>query len=531
MNKKILKTLLILGVIGLSSCETNNVSASSKPSVGESTTDKTSNTLPSDSAIPSIVPSTSMDDTPSNSEQTKDNETKHTDSLRFNNEYVGKNFLIDGIGEATYRSHVDGDITSFYIGDDDSKEAINVRYLGVDTPKSTGIVEPWGIEASEFTQRIVSTAKLIVLENDYDTFDKVDSTGNRYFGFVWYSMDGNPSNLRLLNLELVELGFSRNHFQVDSTKCPYRSYFIEAENDAKSKGLRIFEGVNDSDVAEISIFELRRNSEKYLASADGGTSTRRQLRIKALVVGMIGDNLILRDLERDLNQKGSDMLEGIYAYAGYNSMLLNTVKVGDVVRFYCYASIIKGALQLSDLNENSIKKPFEIFREYRDSNGNPSIEKVRNDYPEADDQPYEMDTSTFDASLKNNTRYGDFKDYDGKLVKTRITVRLIENGDYDEYGDIISGSDVSSYYKEDANGNYICYANSKARYYSNTEGEKYLTLTLRVDGTQYPHVYPSYFVPGHTYECYGYLSTFFGESYQLMLLNNTQSYYIVDVTD
>jgi len=457
--------------------------------------------------------------------------TEQTDKLKLSRSYEGKNFIEDGIGVATFRSHTDGDTTNWWVG----TEKIKMRYLGVNTPESTAKIEPWGLAASEYTKSKTSTAKLIVLENDVGVFGKMDNNGTRYLGFVWYSMSGDPADLRLLNLELVELGYSLNQVQKRSELCPYYDYFVAAENHARACSAKIFGEKDESfdytkSVYSITIYELQKNYATYgKVEADNEeglpASSGKQLRIKGLVVGMIGDNMVLRDLELDANdQEEGDMLASIYAYAGYNTSLAGSVKVGDIVQFYCRATKFNGTMQLSDLETSFIHrtKPFKVLDH---------IEGPTEIYPQANLEPYEMDTSTFNPANVNGTRYGDFVPYAYKFVKTRITIRMIESGDYDEDGEIIQGTEFTSYYKEDDNRNYTCYGNAQVSYNAGGNyGTQYLTLNIRVDGSAYPRIEPEFFQVDHTYECYGYLAPYF-EKYQLMLFNNTNANYVVDVTD
>ena len=343
--------------------------------------------------------------------------TTVTDNFHLNRSYENKVFTQDGIGVATFRSHTDGDTTNWWIG----TEKIKFRYLGVNTPESTAKMEPWGLPASQFTKEKTSKAKLIVLENDVEAYGKMDNNNVRYLGFVWYSMDGNPENLRCLNLELIELGYSLNQIFEDTPLCPYYKTFAAAEEHARAVKIRIF-GQKDptfdysDDVVTISLFELRRNYYKYGKVEEDNEegldpSAGKQLRIRGLVVGMIGDNMILRDLQRykeeDENgqiifeQEEDDMLAGIYCYAGYNTSLAGSVKVGDIVFFYCRANKFNGTMQLSDIKTSFTdrKRPF-----IKEGNilENPALLET---YPEATIEPYEMDTTTFDTSYQGDTRY------------------------------------------------------------------------------------------------------------------------------
>ena len=103
-------------------------------------------------------------------------------------------------------THIDGDTTHFQVDrsiDDTGK--IKARYLGVDTPESTGDIEEWGKKASQFTKDSLASASSIILEADGDqwTFD----TNGRYLCWVWYKPAGSE-DYRLLNLELLQEGLA-----------------------------------------------------------------------------------------------------------------------------------------------------------------------------------------------------------------------------------------------------------------------------------------------------------------------------------
>jgi hypothetical protein len=62
--------------------------------------------------------------------------------------------------------------------------------LGIDTPESTGQIEPWGKPASIYTKSKLQNAKEIVLESDEVGTPVFDSTGERYLAWVWYRNEG-----------------------------------------------------------------------------------------------------------------------------------------------------------------------------------------------------------------------------------------------------------------------------------------------------------------------------------------------------
>ena len=66
-----------------------------------------------------------------------------------------------GVGLVTIDQYIDGDTVHFW---NYSKNTIlKVRFLGIDTPESTGKIEPWGKPASIYTKTKLATAEAIAL--------------------------------------------------------------------------------------------------------------------------------------------------------------------------------------------------------------------------------------------------------------------------------------------------------------------------------------------------------------------------------
>ena len=64
------------------------------------------------------------------------------------NDYASKNFLTDGYGRVDLVRKIDGDTAHFYVHGTKTN-LIKSRYNCIDTPESTGMLEPWGHGASE----------------------------------------------------------------------------------------------------------------------------------------------------------------------------------------------------------------------------------------------------------------------------------------------------------------------------------------------------------------------------------------------
>lgn len=129
---------------------------------------------------------------------------------------------------AEFVRHVDGDTTVLRI---DGKEQ-KVRFLLVDTPetvKPKTKVQPFGLEASNRTKELLSTASEITFE--YDKGDRTDRYG-RTLGYIF--VDGT-----LLQKTLVREGLARVAY-VKEPNTKYLSELEQAQEQAKSESLGIW---------------------------------------------------------------------------------------------------------------------------------------------------------------------------------------------------------------------------------------------------------------------------------------------------
>lgn len=133
---------------------------------------------------------------------------------------VGKRF------EVTLEKCVDGDTAWFNINGEKTK----VRFLYIDTPESTKEVEPYGVEASNYTKESLINAKKIELElnMDGDSNDKYDRL------LAWVFVDGELLQEKLARQGLVEKFYD---YGINYT---YKSEIIEADKEAKNKRCGIY---------------------------------------------------------------------------------------------------------------------------------------------------------------------------------------------------------------------------------------------------------------------------------------------------
>jgi len=164
--------------------------------------------------------------------------------------------------EVTVKSYIDGDTTHFYVPSAISDTGVlKARYMGINTPESTGKIEEWGKKASNFTKEKLSTAESIYVESDNDQWN-VDSTGGRHLVWVWYKPEG-AADYRCLNLELIQNGLSISCGTVEDR---YGEQATAAFQQAKLNKLNVFSGQKDpeffyGDAYEIDMKHLRTNVE------------------------------------------------------------------------------------------------------------------------------------------------------------------------------------------------------------------------------------------------------------------------------
>ena len=531
-------------------------------------------------------------------------ETPVTDKLEFAqaNDLAGKKFAgdegttLDHYGLVTLRSCTDGDTANFtqdgYVDASKSLVTIKTRFLGVNTPESTAKVEPWGKKASLFTKHVLEEAQAdadknntqnIALITDVSVFGERDSSGNRWLAFVWYRKTA-TSKWRNLNLELVELGYSKNQLFEDSKMCDYRPSFEKAEANAIKCGIRVH-GQNDEDydytstTYEYSLWGVIHHYNEIGITDEG--SSGYQLIVTAMVVGMAGDNLYLRDVLIDQEQYEKEgekaQLAGLYAYAGFSSSLCSTLQaaskmfgydgtgIGLIVRFYCRATTYSNNIQLSDLKtETSGKTAIKFITDsnwdtQKFSNGTKAIDcfSWSHEYAqkgedlkfadlEKDIGSVAIDRSKISTENGNqDCLYPDLLVYQYQWVDTEIEIRYVTSGDDDDQDGGSLRAETKYWAKFGSDGK-SCTIYSKMK----VKDDKYAYVNLRVDGTLNPYAGPARFWKGsadsydketsvfdcdsasspvgHKFHVTGYLARYF-DKFQIQLGNNYAGYnYIVD---
>ena len=507
--------------------------------------------------------------------------TPITDAFKFAqaNELEGKKFAghdenaVDHMGYVSLKTCTDGDTANFaqddYIDAYGNPVTIKTRFLGVNTPESTAKVEPWGKKASLFTKHVLEEAQAsadkestatkkvynIALINhpSKSSFETKDSSGNRWLAFIWYRKDS-QSDWRLLNLELVEQAYSLNQLFVDDPVCNYRPYFEAADAKNKECKYRVYGEIDtgydyEEHTYEYSLWKIIKDFEDIGISDTGSSGF--VLCVTALVVGIQGDNMFLRDvlLDNEQVEAGDTKLAGLYCYAGFNTALCSLLQeaskqygldgtgVGLVVRFFCRATIYGGNVQLSDLKYSTTgKKGFKVivesnFDKYADEL-KWSDTYVKNNavtYADLNKDPATVrlepsSVSNYDNPATEDIMYDDLEPYHYQFIDTEVVIRAANTGDKEEDG---SASTGGYWYKgNDNDKSYTVYALIKGKDGAN------LYTNLRVDNSIYPFIEPAFFGTsnakdltsadspvGKTFHVTGYLALYF-QKFQILLPNN-----------
>ncbi len=210
-------------------------------------------------------------------------------------------------------THIDGDTTHFNVDrsiNEDGK--IKARYLGVDTPESTGDIEEWGKAASKFTKKRLESATSIVLESDPDDKFSVDSN-DRYLCWVWYKPEGD-TEYHLLNLELLQEGLAAESRTSDSR---YDDLCSKAAFQSQTLGLYIYSTDKDPDfyygeAIQTSLKEVRTNLDEYVG---------KRVAVNGIVSAYAGKGSIYVQ-EYD---EGDNRTYGLPVFYGYSNVFFDTI--------------------------------------------------------------------------------------------------------------------------------------------------------------------------------------------------------------
>lgn len=241
----------------------------------------------------------------------------YASQLKFNPS-SGKNWAY-----ATVKSYIDGDTTHFFVDKSEISEGyVKARYLGINTPESTGVVEPWGKKASNYTKTQLQKAEKIkngiIIESDTAGWD-LDSTGGRYLLWVWYKTEEN-GEYRNLNIEILQQGLA---FGSSTTSNTYSEYTSAALYQATTMKLYVFnKKEKDPDyyygkAQNLTLKELKANAEKYEGTL---------VKFDAVVAKKSGYTFYVEEYDAE-----NDMYFGMQIFAGNGCPIMDKFAIGNRV--------------------------------------------------------------------------------------------------------------------------------------------------------------------------------------------------------
>ena len=225
--------------------------------------------------------------------------------------------------EVTVHLFIDGDTTHFNVPksvDDDG--ILKARYLGINTPESTGVIEKWGKQASNFTKEKLSNAESIYIESDDANWNFDNTSSHRRLCWVWYQPQG-EMYYRNLNIELLQEGLAIAN---NSAQNRYGETCTAAIAQAKAFGLHTYSNETDplfyeGDVQEVTLKVLRTNPTAFINT------------------NVSFEGTIIREHNNSLYVQEYDEEDGIYygvaVYLGYSAdpALLRFCQIGSRVKF------------------------------------------------------------------------------------------------------------------------------------------------------------------------------------------------------
>lgn len=276
----------------------------------------------------------------------------HNGSIKLALDYANHDFFVDGIGEVTVKTYIDGDTTHFLNVYGNTTEPIKIRYYGIDTPESTGAIQPYGKQASNFTHEHLAAAAengTIVVSSPSSSYaaPETDSTGGRYLGLVWINetvKHAPVSSLTLLNLYIVQEGLSwaKNLSEIPE----YVDTFQAAQDQAEKHKLKLWSGEDDplynyGGYESVSLLDIKKEIGEYIADHDHvNTYAGMNVRFTGTVAGFANNSLYVQEyypVDEDDPSLGGEWA-GINIFTGMTAISSKYTELG------AYLSIVGTAV-------------------------------------------------------------------------------------------------------------------------------------------------------------------------------------------
>lgn len=358
----------------------------------------------------------------------------HNGSVKLKMDYKNRTFTTDGVEQVTLKTAIDGDTAHFT-----SKEGtIKIRFFGIDTPESTGKVQPYGQAASNFTKEKLNNANengTIVIASPVTTYTapSFDSTGTRYLGIVWINeteKNASYEDLYCLNLWIVQEGYSVYKSSTDDTT-GYGDTFYAAEQQARSLKLNTFSGEDDplfnyGDYQDVSLLDLKNEIVANLKDSDHPNAyDGANVRVQGTVVGYTDRILYLANHFDE--EHGATTSEG--EYAGIN---IFTGMTGIPSRF----TTVGAYIEVSAVAKDSENFGFQLSGAYFPRVSNTTVENASKVIIKAEDND-EYPVHIFQYSVNELSTIVDNKDYGPLYSPVELTDEvLVKRGYTSDDGDI-----------------------------------------------------------------------------------------------
>lgn len=345
-------------------------------------------------------------------------DTRYTDALVLETDFLGKEFITHGIGEVQLGLCVDGDTITVRSGESN----ITIRFLGIDTPESTGKVQPWGKPASAFTKAKLLDANSIVLEAEGPRMDN----NNRYLAWVWYQTNAGDA-YRLLNLEIVEEAYSFS--TMAQTK--YSETFLSAHYKNTAIKKRVF-GETDPSFATSKV--AIDTTVAYILAEREEYPTGTVFGLNVVITRGVGDDFFIRDINpTDID--GEIVYGEIFVYGFYGVNYYAYLKNGDIITMECKADLNGNyGNQLTDVQKLRVVGHEEVEIEVFDGTSITDLSIFNGQVITIDNLIYKgFHQSQKDLEAIPPAYTLNFENADGKKIDVRLGDRLSSKYDVSEF--------------------------------------------------------------------------------------------------
>ena len=274
----------------------------------------------------------------------------HNGSCTLTLDYKNVDFYRNGVGEFNLWSTIDGDTAHFNpVVTTTSRNIVKARFYGVDTPESTGRVQPYGKAASNFTKEHLKNAAengTIVLAGVSSQYGQPSTDGNgRHLCCIWINetqKNAPIESLVNLNLWLVQEGFSGLGSLDEMPE--YSDTFLAAFQQAKKLKLNMFSGLPDplynyGDYEDAYIPDIAKEVNKKIKDPDHVNAFNGQkVRIEGTVVGFSGGTLYLQKyddpeiVDEETGEHGDGKFYTINIFCGMSAVPAKYTRFGTVLK-------------------------------------------------------------------------------------------------------------------------------------------------------------------------------------------------------